>query len=144
MVTLPKFGIINFQNKFFCYLIFFSHFSLLFFVSDTPDPVGNGGTSDTGETFDKLLGPELRESILKLIKVQISIFTNFCTLQTKVSVLNSVKEKLYRFSILYYHYFRKRLLRKQSEFEKWCNLCMLLPVLSTVVKRSRLRNLRNI
>ena len=39
------------------------------FVLDTPDPVGNGGTSDTGDTFDKLLGPENRNLILKLIKV---------------------------------------------------------------------------
>ena len=50
--------------------IFFLLFTLFSLVSDTPDPVGNGGTSDTGETFDKLLGPEFRESILKLIKVQ--------------------------------------------------------------------------
>ena len=43
---------------------------IFFVISDTPDPVGNGGTGDTGETFNQFFCPENRNRNITLVKVQ--------------------------------------------------------------------------
>ena len=55
----------------YCGLFIFGHMYEIFFViSDTPDPVGNGGTGDTGETFNQFFCPENRNRNITLVKVQ--------------------------------------------------------------------------
>ena len=65
--------------------------------------MGNGGTSDTGETFDKLLGPENRNLILKLIKVN--------SLQIQCS---KSKQSFYK----YYYFLQKKTPTQRERIRK--------------------------